>query len=489
MSPNSIALSYEDDNGNEYTSTPVLHVNGVTLTNTQSITPNMTLLTFLREHCRLTGAKLGCGEGGCGACTVLLSSMDESTGQIRHRSVNACLFPALAAHNCHVTTVEGIGDTKDPHPIQSLMVQLHGSQCGFCTPGIVMSLFASSVNQEKMHIDGNLCRCTGYRPIWDVMRCLSDTNGDDFAHCTSDQCAKCDTKHCRDGKEEEKTSQYCCGDQAHTCSSNVSSSSSDKAAAYKMSGVSSINEKTTVLLRKIHLLLSRKRDKTEKGVSIVKHLSFRSKPVGPCGSLEWIQPHTLSEMLMLLTDSSTVLISGNTEVGIDVKFKNSGGIPHFRRYVYPNCVQELHTILDTSSALTIGANVDLSTLSSHCKIRADESPIYSTISNMLEYFASQQIRNVATLAGNVATASPISDMCPVLLSLDANIQIVSLDNECGDQLPSLVTRSFALGDFFLSYRKTQLNPGEVIKCIKIPKRIDLETANVQEFCMPFKQAR
>jgi hypothetical protein len=83
----------------------------------------------------LTGSKLGCAEGGCGACTVLISKKDGTSGNIKHISVNACLMPILAADGCHVTTVEGIGTVRGDnlHPIQKAMVEMHGSQCGFCT--------------------------------------------------------------------------------------------------------------------------------------------------------------------------------------------------------------------------------------------------------------------------------------------------------------------------------------------------------------------
>lgn len=418
------------------------------------------------------------------------------TTKIRHRSVNACLFPALAAHNCHITTIEGIGDTSDLHPIQTLMVQLHGSQCGFCTPGIVMSLFASSVcavdNDESMpHVDGNLCRCTGYRPIWDVMRCLADN--DEFDQCTPEDCAKCETQHCRG---DEETKQECCdsgngsrGSDDSCCSSTVRSSSADKVLVYKQLGSSKVNDKTRVLLERIEFLLIGNQNKPGDGLPVTRHLTFRSRNSGPCGSLEWIQPRSLTEMMVLLSDPSAMLVSGNTEVGIDVKFKNTGGVPHFKRYVYPNCVRELYTIDDTSTLLTIGANVDLTSLSSHCKSLKYDSPIYSTISNMLEYFASRQIRNVASIAGNVATASPISDLCPVLLCLDSNIRIVSMDKKCDHLEPHLIQRDVALSDFFLSYRRTQLKPGEVIKCIEVPKYMDKDEENIVEFCMPFKQAR
>merc|ERR1712025_1190836 len=102
-----------------------------------------TLLQWLREE-RLSGTKLGCGEGGCGACTVMVSRRDPAAGgAVQHRAVNACLFPLYLAEGAHVVTVEGIGYPRDGlHPVQAALSQAHGSQCGFCTPGFVMSAYA-----------------------------------------------------------------------------------------------------------------------------------------------------------------------------------------------------------------------------------------------------------------------------------------------------------------------------------------------------------
>ncbi|KAH8275939.1 hypothetical protein KR018_006839, partial [Drosophila ironensis] len=131
--------------------------------------PECTLLTYLREKLRLCGTKLGCAEGGCGACTVMISRMDRKAKKIRHLAVNACLTPVCAMHGCAVTTVEGIGSTRTKlHPVQERLAKAHGSQCGFCTPGIVMSMYALLRNSEQpsmrdleVAFQGNLCRCTG----------------------------------------------------------------------------------------------------------------------------------------------------------------------------------------------------------------------------------------------------------------------------------------------------------------------------------------
>jgi xanthine dehydrogenase small subunit len=135
--------------------------------------PMRTLLDHLRLDRGRTGTKEGCNEGDCGACTVALGRLDN--GRIVYRPVNACIQLLGQVDGADVVTVEDLADGADLHPIQQAMVDLHGSQCGFCTPGIVMSLF--TLYQEEGRVDrlavldqlaGNLCRCTGYRPIVDA---------------------------------------------------------------------------------------------------------------------------------------------------------------------------------------------------------------------------------------------------------------------------------------------------------------------------------
>ena len=139
-----VTLGYEQPSPvdtKKYRSAIVTYVNGKRH-EVGSVHPSATLLEWLRSI-GLTGTKLGCGEGGCGACTVMISSVIPVTGELRHAAVNACLMPLCAADGCAITTVEGLGSPREGlHPVQQRMVELHGSQCGFCTPGIVMALYA-----------------------------------------------------------------------------------------------------------------------------------------------------------------------------------------------------------------------------------------------------------------------------------------------------------------------------------------------------------
>jgi xanthine dehydrogenase small subunit len=137
----------------------------------KDVEADATLLDFLRLDRRLTGTKEGCAEGDCGACTVLVGRLQY--GQLIYETVNACIRFTASLDGCHVVTIEHLrGENGQLHPIQQAMVDFHGSQCGFCTPGFVMSLYAlwmaspePTEAEVEAAIQGNLCRCTGYQPI------------------------------------------------------------------------------------------------------------------------------------------------------------------------------------------------------------------------------------------------------------------------------------------------------------------------------------
>ncbi|MFY0664496.1 MAG: xanthine dehydrogenase small subunit [Natronospirillum sp.] len=146
----------------------------------RDLDPNTTVLNYLREHRGKTGTKEGCASGDCGACTVVVGELN-ADNTIRYRSLNACLTFVSALHGKQLITVEDLKDGQTMHPVQQAMADCHGSQCGFCTPGFVMSLFAldkslpdnaPQYNQQDTleALAGNLCRCTGYRPILDAAK-------------------------------------------------------------------------------------------------------------------------------------------------------------------------------------------------------------------------------------------------------------------------------------------------------------------------------
>ncbi|OCT20881.1 xanthine dehydrogenase small subunit [Pseudomonas putida] len=148
------------------------------LRNEHALDPNMTVLQYLREHLGKPGTKEGCASGDCGACTVVVGELTpDDLGQptLRYRSLNSCLTFVSSLHGKQLISVEGLKHQGELHSVQKAMADCHGSQCGFCTPGFVMSLFALQKNssghdlrQAQEALAGNLCRCTGYRPILDA---------------------------------------------------------------------------------------------------------------------------------------------------------------------------------------------------------------------------------------------------------------------------------------------------------------------------------
>ena len=138
-----------------------------------ALDPNVTVLNYLREHVGKTGTKEGCASGDCGACTVVVGELEGD--RVRYRTLNSCLTFVSSLHGKQLITVEDLKYQGKLHSVQQAMVDRHGSQCGFCTPGFIMSLFALQKNSSGYDkgatleaLAGNLCRCTGYRPIIDA---------------------------------------------------------------------------------------------------------------------------------------------------------------------------------------------------------------------------------------------------------------------------------------------------------------------------------
>ena len=141
----------------------------------RDVEPDLRLLDFIRESLHLTGTKEGCGEGECGACTVLLNG----------RAVNSCLVLALQAADANIITVEGLADGHALHPIQQAYVEVGAVQCGFCTPGFIMATYAllqaspdPSEEEILAGLEGNLCRCTGYSKILEAVKLAALRMGD-----------------------------------------------------------------------------------------------------------------------------------------------------------------------------------------------------------------------------------------------------------------------------------------------------------------------
>jgi xanthine dehydrogenase molybdopterin binding subunit/xanthine dehydrogenase small subunit len=363
-------------------------VNGEPVT-VDGVSINTTLLQWLRSTGR-TGTKEGCAEGDCGACTVAIVDVD-AHGRRTYRAVNSCIILLPMVADREIVTVEGIASPDALHPVQKAMVSRYGSQCGYCTPGFIVSMFEayyrtdlSDANGDARanvgdQLNGNLCRCTGYRPIRDAMLDALDQ------------------------KERSAVDRF----QQRLSTSTVMSA---PGLAYEGSN-------GTIFLR----------------------------------------PESLDELLSIKAryGAAAELVAGATEIGVYVN-------KHHRRYsllVSTEGVRELSAIESDDSVWRVGGGANLTALE---EALAGEYPM---IDKMLRVFASRQIRNRATLAGNIVTASPIADMPPLLLALDAEV-VLSKKTSKGQQ-----ERTIRIEDFFAGYRKSVIAADEIVRWICFPRNM------------------
>ncbi|PHH79027.1 hypothetical protein CDD80_5741 [Ophiocordyceps camponoti-rufipedis] len=411
------------------------------------IDPEATLLEYLRGI-GLTGTKLGCGEGGCGACTVVVSQYNPTTGRVYHASVNACLAPLASLDGKHVITVEGIGNTKRPHAVQERVARGHGSQCGFCTPGIVMSLYAllrnkpdpSGVDIEEA-FDGNLCRCTGYRPILDA----AHTFAVDGCNAGPGPCA------------------------ANGSGAGCSANGSGGCCMRKKAADQPIKRFTPpgfIEYRSdTELIFPPALKKHE-----MRPLAFGNR------RRTWLRPVTLEQLLQIKSvHPQAKIIGGSTETHIEIKFKAL----RYPVSVYVGDIPELRQYALSDSHLEVGGNVVLTDLEDICEQAVERygqrrGQVFAGMLKQLKYFAGRQIRNVGTPAGNLATASPISDLNPVLWAAGAVLVAKSADGST--EIP--------MDSFFKGYRRTALADDAIIAAIRIPV-----TAADGEFFRAYKQAK
>ncbi|KAJ8111795.1 hypothetical protein OPT61_g5696 [Boeremia exigua] len=523
--------------------------------------PHWTLLDYIRAQPDLKGTKLGCGEGGCGACTVVLQAGDrrDEKRRIQHLAVNACLFPLVGVDGKHVITVEGIGSVARPHPLQERIAKLHGSQCGFCTPGIVMSLYAvvrNSYNPDTKrfhlsarevelegHLDGNLCRCTGYKTILNAAKTFvtEDLKGqlvEDDEPTTAD--AQKFANEVKDFTSTSRASQFqgSCGRPGGCCrdrpSVSDSSSHESKSATSSPPTEPSSTSDDELIPAIVDAKKESRADPKLSGAGYAKPLkskehsadvetkastSLAAPAVSPCRGVPliefqeyapdtelifppalwkyepqplcygnkkkiWFRPTKL-EQLVELKDAypSAKLVGGASEVQVEVRFKNSD----FAVSVYISDIADLkHTKLppqpglENAKELVIAANTPLTELEAICKdvyARLGERAMaLEALRKQLRYFAGRQIRNVASLAGNIATASPISDANPVLIAAGATLEVVNKENGCTD-LP--------VSGFFVAYRTTTLPPDAVVARIRIP----IPPKGTREVVKAYKQAK
>jgi xanthine dehydrogenase small subunit len=334
--------------------------------------PTRTLLDWLREDRGLCGTKEGCNEGDCGACTVMVTDGDGA------RALNACILFMPQLDGKVVRTVEGLaGPAGELHPVQQAMVDHHGSQCGFCTPGFVMSMATAHRNGRTDHDDqlaGNLCRCTGYAPIVRAAKAVVDHPVPVWVQDSPD----------------------------------VAVENADM---------------------------------------------------------------TLAEFATWFADNpDATLVAGATDVGLWVtkqlrELDNLGFIGR---------CPELRAIERTTDAVRFGAGVSMTDVLE--TIRAD----YPSYAEMIRRYGSVQVRNAATIGGNIANGSPIGDNPPALIALGATLHLRLRD----------VKRDLPIEDFFVGYGKQYRAAGELVtgvtvplghhglRCYKLSKRFDQDISAV-----------
>ncbi|XP_037617344.1 aldehyde oxidase 6 isoform X1 [Sebastes umbrosus] len=405
--------------------------------------PETMLLSFLREKLRLTGTKYGCGGGGCGACTVMLSRLQPATKTIIHYSASACLLPICQLHGAAVTTVEGVGSTKTRiHPVQERIAKAHGSQCGFCTPGMVMSMYTLLRNKPQptmeditLALAGNLCRCTGYRPIVDGCKTFCQEAKCCQANGAGDCCLNGEEK--TDEPEHEKPQLF------------------DKEEFLPL-------DPTQELIFPPELILMAE-------TANPKTLTFHGE------RMSWVSPISLEELVQLKTrNPQAPLVMGNTNIGPEIKFK---GILH-PLIISPTRILELFEVTQTPQGVWVGAGCSLTEVRSLLEKLVPQFPeekteLFRALSQQLGNLGSQQIRNVASLGGNIMSAYPNSDLNPVLAAGNCKVSVIS--NRGRREVP-------LNQDFFVSFGKTILRPEEIVVSVFIP------FSRKGEFVRAFRQA-
>jgi xanthine dehydrogenase small subunit len=320
------------------------------------VDPTVTALDWLREQRGLTGTKEGCNEGDCGACTVMVT---DETGA---RALNACILFLPQLHGKALRTVEGVsGPDGALHPVQQAMITHHGSQCGFCTPGFIMSMTAAHLNGATDYDDqlaGNLCRCTGYAPI---IRAAEAAAGQPVPQWVRDQVVR-------------------------TPSTRFLPDSADALATL-----------------------------------------YAAHP-------------------------DATLVAGATDVGLWVTKQLRDLDP----VIFLNRCDDLKTIEIGEDEVRIGAMVDMNAMGA---AMADLHPSYA---EMIRRYASVQVRNAATVGGNIANGSPIGDNPPALIALGATLHLRKGD----------ARRALPLEDFFVDYGKQDREPGEFVEGVSFPRQPD-----------------
>jgi xanthine dehydrogenase small subunit len=390
----------------------------------RNVPPDRTLLQVLREDMHLSATKEGCGEGDCGACTVVIGEAVD--GKLTYRAINSCIRLAHSVAGMAVWTAEDIAERNDPaagppqggcsaqgdaareslslHPVQEALVRCHASQCGFCTPGFVMSLFALYQNaggdrghpvhvtreQAQADLSGNLCRCTGYRPIFDAAMTMGSLPLP--AGCVIDEAA------------------------------------------------------TLAALAQLQ--------------------------PAPLASAAYLRPTSLGELLQARArDPSAQVVAGCTDVGLWVTKQHR----QFARVLDVTAARELRQVESHPHHMAIGAAVPL--VDAYAAL-VQERP---QLKAFAQRFAGLPVRNSGTLGGNVANGSPIGDSMPLLIALGARVVLMRWDAEH----PAIAQRELALEDLYTGYRTSVMRADELLCWIVVPRPTAHETTRIYKISKRF----
>ena len=339
-----------------------------------NVDTNVSVLNYLRIDKRLTGTKEGCASGDCGACTAIIAEL--TNNKLEYKAINTCIMFLYSLHGKQLITVEHLSNSK-LHPVQQSMVDNHGSQCGFCTPGFVMSMFGmykDKVKPSNQNIDeylaGNLCRCTGYNSIKKAAKKM-------YSYGRKDKFSKNENKIIK-------------------------------------------------LLKKIKhndILISKNNNK-------------------------FYIPLNLKNLIQYTQNNKQYkFVTGGTDIALEVTKKNNT----INSLIYLGNNKDLNYIKIKENYINIGSATPIN------KIIPILKKYYPSFADMFDRYGSTQIRNVASIGGNLGSASPIGDSLPALLALNAKLILQSKNQRLLD-----------IKDFFKAYRKTALKNKEFIKEIRIP---------------------
>lgn len=385
----------------------------------------LTLTDYLREgrgscNHRYVGTKVACAEGDCGACSVLIGRLDKQTQALKYQTIDACIAFVYQLDRCHVITVEGIASDKALSAVQQAMVDCHGSQCGFCTPGFVMAMHGLAEKQPdesiehltedelRLGLSGNLCRCTGYSQILEAGQAFQRSDAQGIA-------TKFETSAMQD---------------------DFNDLGSDPVMIKSLPDPQLNGEAQT-------------------------------------SAHEIFLPTTLSELLEHKANNpSSRLVAGATDLGV----QHNHGKFSSDNVVFTLGVEELNNIEIVDNHLSVGAAANWARIEEFVK---EQLPEYHQV---LIRFGSPQVRNAGTLAGNLANASPIADSIPLHYVTESTLELANANGSRQVAIEDFYLGYKELDlrpDEVIVKISTPLpEENEYLKLYKISKRRDMDISTV-----------